>query len=686
MVLAIVQARLGSRRFPRKMLAPLQGRPVLWHVIQRLKKARRLDEVLVATTSSKQDDELAAWLEDEGILFFRGSEPDVLDRYYRAAKSRSAGVVVRITGDCPLIWPGVVDRLVLEFQKGGADYVSNTLQPTYPDGLDTAVFSFKDLEAAWKNAKDASDREHVTKFFHRSGRFKTRNVFAENDENWSHLRWTVDHPADLEVIGKILKSLGPNPANVDWLEVCRRVGKELAAMPQHKNRISNEGYYLSLLKEKRSVKPVKRSLKKSLSWRKRAETVIPTGTQTFSKTVTQYVQGVAPVFLDRGKGCRVWDVDGNEYIDFVSALLPVVLGYNYPAVNRAVEAQLKKGVSFSLPTILEAELSEVICGMVPSAEMVRFGKNGSDATSGAVRAARAYTGRDMVACCGYHGWQDWYIGTTTRNRGVPASVRELTVPFVYNDLKSLEKIFVQHPGRVACVIMEPMSLVEPAPGFLEGVRDLTHRNGAVLVFDEVITGFRFSAGGAQEYFGVVPDLSCFGKAMANGFPLSAVVGKREIMKVFEDVFFSFTFGGETLSLAAGLATLREIRTKPVLRFIWAQGRKLQDGIRVFARELGLAEMVDCVGKPCWTVLTFKNQNGGPWPALKSLFQQEVIKRGILFANGNNVTYSHTDADIERALIVYRDALKILKKAVDENRVEKLLEGPPIESVFKVRNV
>ena len=236
MVLAIVQARLGSRRFPRKMLAPLQGRPVLWHVIQRLKKARRLDEVLVATTSSKQDDELAAWLEDEGILFFRGSEPDVLDRYYRAAKSRSAGVVVRITGDCPLIWPGVVDRLVLEFQKGGADYVSNTLQPTYPDGLDTEVFSFKALEAAWKNAKDASDREHVTKFFHRSGRFKTRNVFAENDENWSHLRWTVDHPADLEVIGKILKSLGPNPANVDWLEVCRRGGKEMAGMAQHKKR------------------------------------------------------------------------------------------------------------------------------------------------------------------------------------------------------------------------------------------------------------------------------------------------------------------------------------------------------------------------------------------------------------------------------------------------------------------
>ena len=686
MVLAIVQARLGSRRFPRKMLAPLQGRPVLWHVVQRLRKARTLDRIMVATSTARQDDELAAWLSDEGIPFVRGSESDVLDRYYQAAKSQNAKVIVRITGDCPLISPQVVDRVVREFQKGCADYASNTLQPTYPDGLDTEVFSFKALEAAWKNATGESDREHVTKFFHRNARFKTRNVFAENGENWSHLRWTVDHPEDLEVIGKILKILGPGAADADWLEVCRRVGKELAAMPENQNRISNEGYYLSLLKEKQSVKPVRRSLKKSLAWRKRAEKVIPTGTQTFSKTAAQYVQGVAPVFLERGKGCRVWDVDGNEYIDFVSALLPVVLGYNYPAVNRAVEAQLKKGVSFSLPTTLEAELSEVICSMVPSAEMVRFGKNGSDATSGAVRAARAYTGREVVACCGYHGWQDWYIGTTTRNRGVPAAVCDLTVPFVYNDLLSLEKIFQQHPGRVACVIMEPMGLVEPAPGFLKGVRDLAHRNGAVLVFDEVITGFRFAAGGAQELFGVMPDLSCFGKAMANGFPLSAVAGKREIMKVFEDVFFSFTFGGETLSLSAGLATLKEIKAKPVIRFIWAQGKKLQDGIRVFARELGLAELVDCVGKPCWTVLTFKNRKGEAWPALKSLFQQEVIKRGILFANGNNVSYSHTDADIERALLVYRDSLKILKKAVDGERVEKLLEGPPVEPVFKVRSI
>lgn len=686
MVLAIIQARLGSRRYPRKMLAMLQGRPVLWHVVERLKKARTLDRVVVATTTSPQDDELATWLEREGIAHFRGSEPDVLDRYYHAAKTEKAQTIVRITGDCPLIMPKVVDRIVRDFKKGRADYVSNTLQPTYPDGLDTEVFSFKALESAWKNARDASDREHVTKFFQRNRSFKTRNVFAEDGENWSHLRWTVDHPEDVEVIGKILKILGPKAADADWLEVCRRVGKELAAMPENKKRISNEGYYLSLLKDKRSVKPVKRSLKKSLAWRKRAERLIPTGTQTFSKTASQYVQGVAPVFLERGKGCRVWDIDGNEYIDFVSALLPVVLGYNDPAVTRAVEKQLKKGVSLSLPTTLEAELSEAICQMVPSAEMVRFGKNGSDATSGAVRAARAYTGREVVACCGYHGWQDWYIGTTTRNRGVPMAVRELTVPFIYNDLKSLEKIFAQHPGKVACVIMEPMSVVEPAPGFLEGVRDLAHKNGAVFVFDEVITGFRFAPGGAQEYFGVTPDMSCFGKAMANGFPLSAVVGKREIMKVFEDVFYSFTFGGEALSLAAGLATLNEIKTKPVLRFIWAQGKKLQDGIRVFARELGLADLVDCVGKPCWTVMTFKNRKGETWPALKSLFQQEVIKRGILFANGNNVSFSHSDADVERALLVYRDAMKILKKAVDENRVEKLLEGPPIQPVFKVRNV
>src|SRR2546422_4445450 len=287
-----------------------------------------------------------------------------------------------------------------------------------------------------------------------------------------------------------------------------------------------------------------RSLARSREYFARARKVIPSCTQTFSKGPTQFVQGVAPNFLERGRGSHVWDVDGNEYVDYVMALCPIVLGYDDPDVIAAVQRQLADGVTFSLAHPLEVEVAEALAKIVPCAEMVRFGKNGSDATAGAVRVARAYTGRDLVVCCGYHGWQDWFIGTTTRDRGVPGAVKALTKTFQYNDLKSLDRVLTEHRGQVAVVIMEPVIFQEPAPGFLEGVRDLTHRHGALLVFDEIVTGFRFGLGGAQEYFGVTPDLACFGKGMANGLPISAIVGRADVMKLFEEVFFSFTFGGE----------------------------------------------------------------------------------------------------------------------------------------------
>src|SRR2546426_4552885 len=278
----------------------------------------------------------------------------------------------------------------------------------------------------------------------------------------------------------------------------------------------------------------------------RALKTIPLGSQTFSKSKSSYPQGVSPYFIARGIGSHVWDVDGNEYIDFINGLAAVTLGYNDPDVTKAVREQLEVGVIFSLPHPIEMQVAEKIVEMVPCAEMVRFGKNGSDATAGAVRLARAFTSRDHVAVCGYHGWQDWYIGSTSRNRGVPQSVRDLTHSFLYNDLDSLRSIFKQWQDRLAAVIMEPMNLVEPENGFLENLKELTHAHGALLIFDETITGFRFAKGGAQEYFGVTPDLATFGKGMANGYPLAAVAGRAEFMHLMEEVFFSFTFGGETL--------------------------------------------------------------------------------------------------------------------------------------------
>jgi len=424
--------------------------------------------------------------------------------------------------------------------------------------------------------------------------------------------------------------------------------------------------------------------KKSESLLERARRTIPLGSQTFSKSFTQYPFGVSPYFIARGQGSRVWDADGNEYIDFVNGLCAVTLGYGDPDVTRAVKAQLDDGVIFSLPHPLEMQVAEAIVDMVPCAEAVRFGKNGSDATSGAVRLARAYTGRDHVAACGYHGWQDWYIGATARNRGVPESVRRLTHTFAYNDLDSLQRIFTAHAGEVAAVILEPMNAVAPKDGFLQAVKELTHQHGALLVFDEVITGFRYANGGAQEYFGVTPDLACFGKGVANGYPVSAVSGRADIMKLMEEIFFSFTFGGETLSLAASLATLTKLKREPVVATMRARGERLAAGVDALFRRHGMDGLLALSGHPAWSFLNFRDAGGYSLYEIKTLFLQEVFARGVLTLGTHNISYAHSDADIDRLIAVYDEVFPLLKAAVAERRLAQLLRCKPLEPLFKLR--
>ncbi|MBI3021853.1 MAG: aminotransferase class III-fold pyridoxal phosphate-dependent enzyme [Candidatus Omnitrophica bacterium] len=415
----------------------------------------------------------------------------------------------------------------------------------------------------------------------------------------------------------------------------------------------------------------------------RAKKVIPAGTQTFSKGPGQFVNGVAPKYLRRGEGAHVWDVDGNEFLDYGLALGPVILGYAYPRVNEAIMAQLRDGISFTLMHPLEVELSELLTSIIPCAEMVRFGKNGSDATAAAVRLARAFTGRERVACCGYHGWQDWYIGSTSRRAGVPRAVQALTHPFQYNDLDSLSAIFTTYPKEMAAVILEPTTVVEPAQGFLEGVRDLAHQHGALVIFDEVITGFRLALGGAQEFFGVTPDLATFGKAMANGMPCSALVGRADVMRLLDEVFVSFTFAGETLSLAAALATIRELQTQPVLPHLWELGRRLKTGYTELVAARSLQAMTRCSGYPCWPTLAFEAFRGIPASTLQSLFFQEVVKRGILTRPGMFLCFAHTREDIERTLQVYGEALDVLARACERGTAGEWLEGDIIEPVIRM---
>ncbi len=421
------------------------------------------------------------------------------------------------------------------------------------------------------------------------------------------------------------------------------------------------------------MEPLRRSITQSNALWERALKVIMDGTQLYSKGPNVSVQGVSPIYLKRGQGSHVWDIDGNEYIDYSMGVGPNVLGYSYPRVNEAIARQLQDGTNFSLVHPLEVECAELIVKHVPSAEMVRFLKTGSDATTAAVRIARAYIGRDKVIKGEYHGWQDWCIANTKRNAGIPKVLRDHVFYMEYNRLDQARQYFAEHPGEIACVITEPVELDEPHDDFLNKLRDLCHENGALLIFDEVVTGFRFGLSGAQGYFGVTPDLSTFGKAVANGMPLSVVAGSTEIMEsVRQKIFISTTFGGETLSLAAACATIHEMEEREVIPTIWRLGQRLKDETNALIEKYQLP--VRCIGYPPRINLSFMEKFDRPSLEFKTLFLQEVTKRGILMGWTIFPSFSHTDADIDRTLEVFEDAFAICQKALRDENISELLAG------------
>jgi len=410
----------------------------------------------------------------------------------------------------------------------------------------------------------------------------------------------------------------------------------------------------------------------------RGKPLIPAGTQTLAKGPGQYVDGVAPKYLARGAGARVWDVDGNEYLDMTMGVGPLSLGYAYPAVDEAIRRQLDDGITFSLMHPLEVEVAELVRDVVPGAEQVRFSKTGCDVTTAAVRVARAFTRRDRVVCCGYHGWHDWYISVTDRNAGIPQATQDLSCTFDYNNLDSV----IDAVGDdTACVILEPQVFEAPKAGFLTELKRVCHERGALLVFDEMWTGFRLAVGGAQEKYGVTADLACFSKAIANGMPLSVLTGRADVMRGFDkDVFFFTTFGGEALSLAAAKATIGELRARRVPEVIAARGARLREGYLALVRELGLA-WTGIVGMDARTMITFDAAAGSPLE-MKSFVQQELIRRGVLWTGFHNLSYSHQDADLDYLLGCYREILPELAEHVAAGTVKSALRGKPVEPVFR----
>lgn len=417
--------------------------------------------------------------------------------------------------------------------------------------------------------------------------------------------------------------------------------------------------------------------KKSLAlWRAAKKHVVP-ASSLIAKDPRLFTYGAYPIYLVIGKGAKVKDVDGNSYIDFQSSLGPTILGISNPIVNAAIIHQLAAGSLFSLLHPLQNQLAKMICATVPCADRIRIFKTGSDATAGAVRIARAFTGRDLIVSCHFHGWHDWFYGITSMNRGIPRSAKKDIIEFAYNDIKGLEKTFQTHKNKIAAVIMEPVHLEPPQKGYLEKVKKLAHRYGSLLIFDEVVTGFRFSLGGAQKYFGVTPDICCFAKAIANGLPLGVVAGKKHVMDKTRDVVTSTTFSEDTLALAAAITTLKILRQKPVIPHIWKLGSRFQKGYNALAKRYAIS--TSCIGFPPRLELVFSDHKHLKRLKAKAYFLQESAKRGVLFGNSIFMNYAHTDSHIREGLAVCEEIFRTLNK--NPSKKHLILDGKPTKELW-----
>jgi glutamate-1-semialdehyde 2,1-aminomutase/spore coat polysaccharide biosynthesis protein SpsF len=648
---AVVQARMGSTRLPGKVLMDIAGRPTIEWVVEAARRAPGVDEVVVATSTLPQDDAIAQWASKRGINVVRGSETDVLSRYLAALSATGADIIVRLTADCPFLDPAVIGEVIRLRTMRNADYATNTDPPTYPDGLDVEVFTKDALEAANREAVRPTDRDTVTRFMVRNRyRFLAANLVC-GVPDLVRERWVLDSPEDYDFVREVAKMLGDSGTPPSYLQILSILDKEPWIRKINAKYSRNERFYEALAGEG----SVKRSYSNSKALLSAAESLIPLGTQTFSKSKLMFPEGAAPLFVTHGDGAYVFDVDGNDYVDCVGALLPNILGYRDPDVDGAIRHQLNSGISFSLATPLEEKLASILTKHIPCAEMVKFGKNGSDVTTAAVRLARHVTRRDKVMVGGYHGWHDWSMAHTIRNNGIPDGVKANSCTFDQ----------ITPSGEIAACIVEPEFY---SPQELKQMRlDCTDR-GIILIFDEIITGFRCGLGGLQASLGVIPDLACFGKSMANGMPISALVGLEKYMKHMPEISYSGTFFGETLSIAAAIATIEKLERDLVHEKLQLDGINLRSVLNKIIGDYGLEDFISLYGLPELNRIKFKN-NG-----IQTLFIQEMAKAGVLIIGSHNLSAVHRQSEFLRIIGGWHEALKKIEEAVGSDILEHLDGG------------
>ncbi len=692
MILACIQARTGSTRMPNKVMHKIMGKEALLYMYDRVNLATSVDKVMIITSTKSNDDIIEDLCKEHHIPCFRGSENDLLDRHYQAAKAMDADFVLKIPSDSPLTDFRLIDKMVNYWKehKNKLDFVTNISPGTFPDGMDIEGCSFSALEKAWKDAKKDYQREHTFPYiWENKGMFSIKNftnpIPSEGNMFMTH-RWTLDYPEDFEFIKTVFEHFKDQLdfSMEDVLELLKNkpeiatINAKFAGVNWYRNHEEELDIPRYMYK---TTAPLK--LEKGLKHLEYAKSIVPLGSHTLSKGSMQWSVGATPLFLESAKGCEVIDMDGNKYIDYGMALGPFILGYADDDINEVIIEQLQKGTMFTLSHPLEAKAAQAIIDAVPCAEMVRFGKNGSDVTSTAVKLARAYTGKEKMIICGYHGWQDWYITSTERNDGIPKCYNDLILSTKYNDFEYLEKLIEEHGDDIAGMIMEPVGAIKPENNYLEKVREITQRKGIVLIFDELFTGFRWSVGGAQEYFGVIPDLACFGKAIANGMPVSAIAGKRKFMDQFDKVFYSGTYLAETLSLVAILKNLEKLKTHNVHAHITELGQYMIDQFTKLVAKHDLGNILGIIGYPFKSVINLADHSLHTSSELKSYFQQECAKRGVLFIGYHLISLSHSKEHVDFTLQAYDEILENLKQLHQEGTpIKDVLIGEVITPVFK----
>ncbi|MBK9521657.1 MAG: aminotransferase class III-fold pyridoxal phosphate-dependent enzyme [Rhodocyclaceae bacterium] len=671
---ALVQARMGSTRLPNKVMKPIGGIPLIELLLTRLSSAKEVDQIIVATSVDERNLPLVEHVRKLGYCCEQGSEDDVLDRYVEAAKKHQADVLVRITGDCPLVDSGLVDEVIRRFKAENVDYFCNTNPPTYPDGLDIEVFSFKALNQAHKETSDPFDREHVTPYLRKPGKFKTAAM--QHSQDLSALRWTVDEAADFVVIEKVFQHFHPR-TDFTWTDVLALQSEQPELFNFNQHLIRNEGATMGTGQK---------------LW-KRAKQIIPGGNMLLSKRAEMFLPDLWPAYFSKAKGCKVWDLDGNEYIDMsIMGIGTNILGYGHPEVDAAVQQTVSAGNMSTFNCPEEVYLAEKLIELHPWADMARLARSGGEANAIAIRIARAASGRDKVAICGYHGWHDWYLSANLGDdasldghllpglqpNGVPRNLKGTVFPFNYNNYAELEALVKAQD--IGVIKMEVVRNMGPEDNFLHKVRKLATERNIVLIFDECTSGFRETFGGLHKKYGVEPDMAMFGKALGNGYGITATIGKREVMEAAQSTFISSTFWTERIGPTAALATLKVMERIRSWETITQTGLNIRRGWQQLADKHGLK--VDHWGLSALTGFTFQSPNA---LAYKTLITQEMLAQGYLAGNSVYVCIDHTPEVVAGFFAALDPIFAVIKECEEGRDVMSLLKGPVCHGGFKRLN-